>query len=109
MHRPLRFHEHVLLLALFGGVFLYLLEGAIGGDLFIPGRRGPGVVMSGVPAWLLVTAPLFFYIGILVRHQNLLTQLSPKCRTTVELSLLLAGICTMLLGFRLHAEGFCAL
>lgn len=109
MYRPLRLHEHVLLVALFGGAFLYLLVGAITADLFIPGRRGPGVVMSGIPAWLLVIAPPLWYSGILVRHQNLWPELSPKHRTIVELSLLAAGVCSMLLGFRLHAEGFCAL
>lgn len=108
LDRPLQRHEHVLLAALFGGAFLYLLLGAIEGELIIPSRRGPDVVMSGMPAWLLVTMPLLFYIGILVRHQNLLPQLSPGHRTVVELSFLWAGICAALLSFLLHADAFCA-
>ncbi len=97
------------MLSLFGSLFLYLLYGAIAGDLYIPGKRGPGVNLSGFPAWLTVAAPVLSYGGILVRHHDLFPQLSPSCRTVCELSLLAAGIACFMFAIRLHREALCAL
>lgn len=94
---PMRPHEHVFTLVLFGGLFLYCLHGAVVGALFVPSRHGSGAVLSGTPAWALSAAPLLFYAGILVRHGTLLRCHSGAARLAVELGLLAAGIGFMLL------------
>ncbi len=98
MHRSLKYHEHALLLILFGGLFVYFLYGAIVGDLFIPARRGPGGShLTGVSAWLVVLAPVLIYVAILIRH-GLVTQLGSRIRTALELLLLFAGVAALYAG-----------
>ena len=106
MRRPLKPHEHLLLLALFGGLLVYFLYGAIVGDLFVPGRRGPGIHLSGTAAWLMVLGSLLLYVAVLVRH-GLLAGLSSRPRTAVEFSLLLGGVASLLMGIRLGIEQSC--
>lgn len=108
MRRALRPHEHILLLTIFGAAFVYCLFGALGGSLYIPGKRGPGVELSGISAWLFVAAPLLLYSGILVRHQNLFPSLSDRGRNYLELSLLCTGVSVVLLALYLHPPGISA-
>lgn len=98
MYRPLRLHEHLLMLALFGGLFVYFIIGALSGDLYIPGRRGPGVHLDGIAAWLFVAAAPLLYAAILVRHQNLFPSIAVRSRTAVEFILLFGGVGAMLVG-----------
>lgn len=82
-----------MLLAVFGGIFLYCLYGAVNGTLFIPSRNGgPGTELSGVAAWAMTAAPLLLYMGVLLRHRALLPNLHITARTVLELGLLAAGV-----------------
>lgn len=109
MFPRLRPIDHLLLVVLFGGIFAYFIYGAISGHLYIPGKRGPGVVLSGWPAWLFVMSPPMLYSAILVRHQFFLPRLTPRSRTALELTLLFSGVGVLFLAVRLHWESFCAL
>ncbi len=59
--------EHVVVALLFGGLFAYFLFGVISGDLYLPGKRGPGIHLHGLAAWLVTLAPLSLYAGGLIR------------------------------------------
>jgi hypothetical protein len=59
--------EHLLLAVLFCCSFSYCLYGAIAGDLYIAGKRGPGVHLNGLSAWLVTLSPIFLYFGLLIR------------------------------------------
>jgi hypothetical protein len=40
--------EHVLTLLVFGSAFMYCWHGAVVGDLYLPSRRGGGILLHGV-------------------------------------------------------------
>jgi hypothetical protein len=83
----------VWILVVLGGAFLYLLHGAVSGDLYIPLRRGGGGThYSGLPAWLIVVAPLLLYVSILVKRERLMWELPARTRTALTITLYIAAL-----------------
>ena len=90
MNKTLTSGEHLFLLALFGGIFLYCLFGASTGDLYVPGRTGPGIHLCGPHAWLLTIAWPLLYLSILLRYRFM--ELGHKVRATLEAGLLVLAL-----------------
>jgi hypothetical protein len=104
MHRPLTPRDHLVLIAVFGGMLAYLGYGALIGDLYIPYKRGDGGFhVHGSTAWVITLGPALLYLAILVRH-GLVSSLGPRGRICVELALLLAGVAAFAGGLRIGAQ-----
>lgn len=93
-------HDHIVVLMIFGSLFAYFLYGAVSGDLYIPGKRGPDVHASGLSAWMITGAPLLMYVGIIVRSGAFLFK-SAKIQGSIEILLLLSGIALLLAGLKM--------
>lgn len=85
---------------MFGGLFAYFLYGAISGDLYLPGKHGPGVHLHGLPAWLVTFAPLSIYVALIIRA-GLLQFPNSLTQGVVELPLLFGGIALLIFGIKL--------
>jgi hypothetical protein len=107
MERPLSPRDHVVLSVIFGGLFLYLLYGAVVGDQFIPYKRGEGGLhLHGVHAWMVTACPAVLYLAVLVRH-GLFQALPRWGRTSLEFSLLLSGVALFVGGMYMGTEQIC--
>lgn len=94
--------DHVFAFALFGSLFGYFLYGALSGDLYLPGKRGPGVHLHGLSAWLVTFAPLSLYAALITRA-GLLRLPNAAMQGLFELALLFGGVALLLFGMRLGA------
>ena len=92
--------EHVVVALALSSVFGYMLWGALVGDLYVPSRHGPGLHMRGLPAYLVASAPLVFYVAFLVRG-GLLRFANGFLEGAFELTLLFTGIALLAVGFRM--------
>jgi len=97
MPRPASRADEIVLAAVFGAAILYCLYGAITGDLFFPGRRGPGSHLHGEAAWLATAAPVLIYAGLLVRIGRIPIR-GDRMELTVETLLILLGIVLLYCG-----------
>jgi hypothetical protein len=93
-------------LLVFGALFTYCLHGAAVGDLYLPGRRGPGFSLHGVAAWLVVAAPVSLCVALLIRG-GIFQIRGKRAQVASELVLLLLGVSLWLGGIWLGSR--CAL
>jgi hypothetical protein len=93
-------------LLVFGALFIYCLHGAAVGDLYLPGRRGPGFSLRGVAAWLVVAAPVTLCVATLIRG-GMFQFRDKRTQVASALVLLLLGVALWLGGIWLGSR--CAL
>jgi hypothetical protein len=96
----------VFALLVFGALFIYCLHGAAVGDLYLPGRRGPGFSLRGAAVWLVVAAPVALCVALLIRS-GIFQFRSKRTQVASELVLLLLGVALWLGGIWLSSR--CAL
>jgi hypothetical protein len=90
-------------LLVFGALFLYCVHGAAVGDLYVPSRRGPGVSLRGVAAWLVVAAPVALCLALLIRG-GVFEFRGKRTQVACELVLLFVGVALLLGGLRLGSR-----
>jgi hypothetical protein len=93
-------YDHIVTLIFFGSLFAYFLHGAMSGDLYLPGRRGPGAHLSGSAAWMVTAAPILLWVGIIVRSGAFMFK-SEKIQDVVEISLLFSGCALFFAGLKM--------
>ena len=94
MVRTLTRPHRLALAALFGAMCAYIAYGALTGHLYLPARRGPGLVLSGAMAWACLLVPVSFYLSILFRC-GLFPSLPPWVRACAEWPMLALGAAVM--------------
>jgi len=100
MPRPATRTDELVLAAIFGAAILYCLYGAFTGDLWFPGRRGPGVHLRGEAAWLATVAPVSIYAGLLVRIGRIPIR-GDRLALAAEIALIALGVGLLYGGARL--------
>jgi len=93
-------YDHIVVLMIFGSLFAYFLYGAVSGDLYLPGKRGPGVHVSGASAWMITGAPVLWYLGIIVRSGACRFE-SARTNGILEILLICSGIALFLAALRM--------
>jgi hypothetical protein len=91
--------DHIFTIILFGSIFAYFLYGAITGDLYLPGKNGPGCHLSGLGAWMVTGSPVLCYLGLIVRS-GFFEFTSERVQGITELLFLFSGIALLFIGLR---------
>lgn len=91
--------DHIVSIILFGSLFAYFLYGAMSGDLYLPGKRGPGVHLRALGAWMVTGAPVLLYIGIMIRGDTFMFA-SEKMQNFMEILFLCGGVALIMAGPR---------
>jgi len=83
--------DGIIVIVLYGAWLAYCVFGAVTGDLYVPGKHGPGVHLQGLDAWEVVGGLVLIAMGLAARERAPIPPI-------VEMILLFSGIGLLFLG-----------